>query len=255
MKTAVRALMWAHYIYLLLLPTLAVVSAQMMFPADELYQVLLIVGFPPVLMYSLFLANGYAVPDSLPIALLVVLAIPLQLAASVFLFGGGSIWLFFAESAAVEINSLMVGTLLSAFFIRRAELGGAGFFLLLALVLGLFGGGFVAYILLVYRGYGSLSPWLILFVTSLAVGLWEYAKVYKKVVAFSRKTHSPEMIVMEFDARFLTRLFGLKANVPMISPFRTQKTEMSKPILIFGFTAMFLPLVVGMILAVALGLP
>lgn len=255
MKTAVRALMWAHYIYLLLLPTLAVVSAQMMFPADDLYQVLLIIGFPPVLMYSLFLANGYALPDSLPIAVLVVLAIPLQLALSVLLFGSGSIWLFFAESAAVEINSFMIGTLASAFIIRRSELGGGGFVLLLVLVLVLFGGGFVSYILLVSRGYRGLSLWLILFATSFAVGVWEYARVYKKVVAFSRKAKSPEMIVMKFDAPFLTRLFGLQDDVPMISPFRSAKTEMSKPILIFGFTAMFLPLMVGMIVAVALGMP
>ncbi|HVF48129.1 MAG TPA: hypothetical protein VNA17_11225 [Pyrinomonadaceae bacterium] len=255
MKTAVRALMWAHYVYLLLLPTLAVVSAQMMFPADDLYQVLLIVGFPPVLMYTLFLANGYALPDSLPIALIVTLAIPLQLALSVFLFGGGSIWLFFAESAAVEINSFMIGTLSSAFIIRRTELGSGGFLLLLALALVLFGGGFVSYILFVYWGYGGLSPWLILFATSFAVGVWEYAQVYKKVVAFSRKTKSPETIVMKFDASFLTRLFGLKDDVPMISPFRSAETEMSKPVLIFGFTAMFMPLVVGMIVAVALGMP
>ena len=79
--------------------------------------------------------------------------------------------------------------------------------------------------------------------------------MYKKVVAFSRKTRSPERIVMKFDAPFLTRFFGIKDNVPMISPFRSAKTEMSKPILIFGFTAMFLPLVVGMIVAVALGMP
>lgn len=252
MKTAVRVLMWTHYLYLLLLPTLAVVSARIMFPADDFHEYLLILGFPPVLMYTLFLANGYALPDSLPVALVVTLAIPAQLALSVLLFGGGSIWLFFAESAAVEINSFLVGTLSSAFLIRRSELGRFGFISLLALVLLLFFGGFAAYLSLVYYGYGGFSPWLILFVTSFAVAFWEYAKVYKKIAAFSRKTGAPESIVMKFDGGFLTKIFGLKSDVPMISPFRNREREMSKPILIFGFTAMFLPLVVSLIMIVAL---
>lgn len=81
--------MWAHYIYLLLLPPLAVVSAQLMFPDSDFFQTLLILGFPPVLMFTLLLANGYAMPASLPVTLFVTLVIPIQIAASVFLFGGG----------------------------------------------------------------------------------------------------------------------------------------------------------------------
>ncbi len=54
MKKAVRVLMWAHYIYLLLLPTLAVASAQIMFSDSDFYQTLLILGFPPVLIFTLF---------------------------------------------------------------------------------------------------------------------------------------------------------------------------------------------------------
>lgn len=251
MKHVIRVLMWTHYFYLLLLPTLAVISARVMFPADDFHQYLLILGFPPVLMYTLFLANGYALPDSLPVALVVTLAIPAQLALSVFLFGGGSIWLFFAESAAVEINSFLVGTLASAFMIRRNEFGGPGLIFLIALVLVMFLGGVLTYFLLVYYGYGGLSPWLVLFGTSLAVALWEYARVYKKIASFSLKTGAPESITMKFDGGFLTKLLGLKSDVPLISPFRNREREMSKPILIFGFTAMFLPLLVAMIMEVA----
>ncbi len=254
MRIAIRLLMWAHYIYLLLLPTLAVMSAQMMFPTDDLYQILLILGFPPVLMYTLFLANGYALPEWVPVALIVTLAIPLQLGISVWLFGGGSIWLFFAENAAVEIISFVAGTLASAFLIRRNELGGFGFVLLLALVLALFGGGFATYIALVFYGYGGFSVWLLLFVSSFSFALWEYARVYKKVVAFSRKSGGPETIVMKFDAGVLTRILGYENEIPMISPFPggSNQSVMTKPILIFGFTAMFLPLIVGMIIAVAM---
>src|SRR5262245_41999188 len=121
MKTAVRCLMWAHYIYLLLLPTLSVVAAAMMFPRSDFWMQLVIFGFPAVLMYSLFLANGYAIPDSLPIALLVVLLVPIQVLANVLLFGGSSIWLFFAENAAVEIGSFVFGVLTVAMMRRRQD--------------------------------------------------------------------------------------------------------------------------------------
>jgi len=257
MRIPIHLLMWAHYIYLLLLPTLAVVSAQMMFPADDFYQVLLILGFPPVLMYTLFLANGYALPESVPVALIVTLAIPLQLGISVLLFDGGSVWLFFAESAAVEITSFVVGTLASAFLIRRNELGGSVFVFLLALVLILFGGGTATYVALVFYGYGGFSAWLLLFVSSFTFALWEYARVYKKVVALSRKSSGPETIVMKFDGGVLTRILGYKKDIPLISPFSAgaDQSVMTKPIMIFGFSAMFLPLIVCMIVAVAMGLP
>lgn len=252
MKRAVRLLMWAHYVYLLLLPTLAVVAAQVMFASGEFSQVLIIVGFPPVLMFTLFLANGYAIPDSLPVALVVVLAIPLQIALSVFLFGGGSVWLFFAESAAVEIGAFLSGTLFTAFRMRRAEFRSRHFILLILLVLVLFGGGVAAYVSLVYNGYGGFSLWLIFFASAFAFAFWEYAKVYRKTVLFHRQSKTPETIVMTFDGGWLTKILGIKRDVPMISPFRpeNQKEEMTKPILIFGFTAMFLPIVVGTILEV-----
>ena len=54
--------MWVHFVYLLLLPTLAVVSARMLFPGGDDWQSVAIFGFPATMMYSLFLANGYALP-------------------------------------------------------------------------------------------------------------------------------------------------------------------------------------------------
>ena len=123
MQIAIRMLMWAHFIYLLLLPTLSVISAAVMFPGEDLWTVILIAGFPPVVMYSLFLANGYTIPGSLPVAMFVVLAIPLQVAASIFLFGGGSVWLFLAESAAVEIGAFALGVMSVALRSRQAEMG------------------------------------------------------------------------------------------------------------------------------------
>ena len=68
----------------------------------------------------------------------------------------------------------------------------------------------MSYISLVFYGYGGFSPWLILFVTAFAFALWEYAKVYKKIATFTRKTGAPETIVMKFDGGFLTKILGIK---------------------------------------------
>jgi hypothetical protein len=254
MKNVIRVLMWAHYIYLLSLQTLAVLSAQVMFPGTDFPQTLLIIGFPPVLMYTLFLANGYALPASLAVALIVVLAVPAQIALSVALFGGGSVWLFFAENAAVEICSFVAGTLFTAVRARVKEFGLKPLIFILAIVFLLFSGGIISYFLLVFYGYGGFSPWLVLFATSLAVAGWEYAKVYQKVVERHRKTGRPEEIVMKFESRFLSRIFRLKQDVPMISPLknRADGRDLSGPVLVFGFTAMFLPVVVSMIVEIAL---
>jgi hypothetical protein len=118
----------------------------------------------------------------------------------------------------------------------------------------LFGGGLAAYLTLVFYGYGGLSPWLVLFVTSFAVAFWEYAKVYKKTIDAARRTRAAtEEIVMKFDSRFLARIFRIRRDVPLIAPLRDrrQKTQMTMPILIFGFTAAFLPLAATMILSIA----
>ncbi len=136
-KIIVRVLMWVHFVYLLLLPTLAVVSARMLFPDSDSWQQIAIFGFPATLMYSLFLANGYAIPDSLPIALFQTVAIPLQIGLGVLIYGSSSIWLFFAESAAVGIGSFVFGVLTVALSNRKDD-SSTGFFvfiLFLAIVL------------------------------------------------------------------------------------------------------------------------
>jgi hypothetical protein len=254
MKTAVRYLMWAHYIYLLLLPTLAVIAAGMMFPDSDFWLQLLIFGFPPVLMYSLFLANGYAIPNSLPVALIVVLSIPLQIGLSVLLFGSGSVWLFFAESAAVEIGAFVLGVLTIAMMRRRQDMSGVGFGCLLVVAFALFVLGTVPQIISVLYGYGGWSPWLILFSTAFATGYWHYAKVYDKLGTKYDRTGDAQNLEMKFDGGFVAKLLGLDTDVPLISPVwsESERKQVNGKVFLFGIGSMFLPVVAGIMMGVIL---
>jgi hypothetical protein len=137
MKILVRGLMWVHFIYLLLLPTLAVVSAWKLFPGSDSWQQIAIFGFPATLMYSLFLANGYSMPDSLSIAFVQTIAIPAQIWLGVLIYGSGSIWLFFAENAAVSICSFVFGVMTIALINRQKDTspGFFAFILFIAIIL------------------------------------------------------------------------------------------------------------------------
>jgi hypothetical protein len=246
--------MWAHYIYLLLLPTLAVIAAAKMFPGSDLWLQLVIFGFPAVLMYSLFLANGYAIPGSLPVALIVVLSVPLQIAFSVLIFGGGSIWLFFAESAAVEIGSFVLGVLSVAMMRRRSDTTTGEFGFLLLLVFVLFFLGTLPHLLSVFYGYGGWSLWLIVFLTAFATGYWDYTKVYQQLGSAYDKTETGQNLEMKYDGGIVTRLLGVDRDVPLMSPVWPAKNSkaINSRVLLFGAAAMFLPAVVAMFMGVIL---
>lgn len=251
-----RILLWAHFVYLLLLPTLAVVSALFMFPSGEIWEALLIAGFPPVVAYSLFLANGYRLPNSLPVALFVVLAAPLQIAASIFLWGSRSIWLFFAESAAVEIGAFVLGVMFVAIGNRRAEYSGASFSLLFGAAVLLFVGGVIPQLISVFYGYGGPSLWMVLFISAFIAAFLNYVKLYRKLSAAYSKKKVPQELEMVFDNTLAARLFNVPRDIELLSPtsaLRYSEELANKLILLFGFTAMFLPVPVGTITALILG--
>ena len=244
--------MWVHFIYLLLLPTLAVVSALKLFPDSDSWQQVALFGFPATLMYSLFLANGYAIPDSLPIALFQTAAIPLQILLGVLIYGKGSIWLFFAESAAVGIGSFVFGVMTVALMNRQKDNSAASFGFLLLFAFILFFGGTLPFLLLVFFGYGSFSPWLVLFVTAFATGYWQYARTYKKLTAAYNKKGTPQNLEMLFDGGFIFRLLKIDTNVPLLSPLwrSNDRTQVNKRVFIFGFGAMFLPAIASGVIGI-----
>jgi hypothetical protein len=252
MKILVRGLMWVHFVYLLLLPTLAVVSAWKLFPGSDTWQQVAIFGFPATLMYSLFLANGYAIPDSLPIALFHTVAIPLQIGLGVFIYGSGSIWLFFAESAAVGIGSFVFGVMTVALMNRRKDNSRGMFAFILFIAFVLFFGGTLQFLLLVFFGYGSFSPWLVLFITAFATGFWQYAGTYKKLTAAYTLKGEPQNLEMLFDGGFIFRLLKIDTKVRLLSPLWTSndRTQVNKWVFIFGFGAMFLPAVASGVIGI-----
>lgn len=253
MDHIVRALMWIHFVYLLLLPSLAVVAAFMMFPNAELPKYLCVLGFPAVLMYSLFLANGYAIPRSLPVALFITLTIPFQIALNVLLFGSGSIWLFFAESAAVSIGSFVFGTIIVALSHRKREVSRREFIFLLMLAVPLFFGGLIPHFLSVFYGYGGWSPWLVLFATAFITAAWEYGKVYRRVEA----TPGVKNVPLEFDGGRLAKVLGISdTKIQLMSPTYPVNggPQRSGRVFTFGITAMLLPFITAMAIEFAFGL-
>lgn len=253
MDRIVRALMWIHFVYLLLLPSLAFVASFMMFPNAELPNYICVLGFPAVIMYSLFLANGYAIPRSLPVALFITLTIPLQIALNVALFGSGSIWLFLAENAAVSIGSFVFGVIIVALSHRKKEVSRRQFFFLVLLAVPLFFGGLIPHFLSVFYGYGGWSPWLVLFATAFITAAWEYGRVYHRVEA----TPGVKNVPLEFDGGRFAEMLGISdRKIKLISPSYPVNggPQRSGRVFAFGITAMLLPFITAIAIEFAFGL-
>jgi hypothetical protein len=243
-------LMWAHYCYLLLLPALAVVAAGRLGLGIKFGQVVALVGIGPVLMYALFLATGYKLPDSLPVALIVVLAVPLQIAFSVLLFGSKSFWLFLAEDATVEIAAFAIGTMLTALPNILKKYGWKEFVFLAVFVIPIFIGGTIPYFVLVWRGYGGLSLWLVLFATSFLTALSSYAKLYAKAIRAHERTGEFQELEMKYGGGLVAGIFGAGKKVIYRSPLqdRYKASDVRGIPILLGFVSFFMLFVAMIIL-------
>lgn len=239
---AVRVLMWAHYCYLLLLPSLAVIAAGRLGLGLKFAQVVALVGLGPVLMYALFLATGYKLPDSLPVALIVVLAVPLQIMASVLLFGSRSLWLFLAEDATVEIAAFVIGTMWTALPNILKKYGWKEFIFIALFALPIFIGGTIPYFVLVWRGYGGPSLWLLLFMTSFITALGSYAKLYAKAIRAHERTGEFQELGMEYGGGLVARIYGPKNKIKYRSPLqdRYRNNDIRGLPILFGFLSFFM---------------
>jgi hypothetical protein len=105
----------------------------------------------------------------------------------------------------------------------------------------------------VFYGYGDWSLWLIVFLTAFATGYWEYAKVYRQVGNSYDKTRESQNVVMKFDGGFVTKLLGFDTELPLLSPTMKDGKQVVSRVFVFGISAMFLPVIVGIVLGVVLG--
>ena len=253
MKKAIRILMWIHFIYLLLLPSLAIVSAIALFPSGDEWIKVLILGFPAVVTYCLFLANGYGIPDSLPIALSQVLLVPLQIALGVYFFGNGSIWLFFAENAAIEISSFVLGIVIASLPGLKEKQSGWSFLLILLLVGPCFIGGSIPHIALVVFSYGGVSLWLLIFATAFITAFYDDYRTCRQVVEkFNETKKAVQTFDMRYDGGVLFKFLGRDPNIRMISPLwkEKDKTAINPGVHAFAWTAIFLPIVAGIVASI-----
>ena len=120
---------------------------------------------------------------------------------------------------------------------RKNEMGGRSFAFILFIAFVLFFGGTLPFLILVFAGYGSFSPWLILFITAFATGYWGYAQTYKELTAAYNKRGTPQNLEMLFDGGRIFRLLKINTNVPLLSPlWRSEdRTAVNKRVFIFGF--------------------
>lgn len=253
MKRAIRILMWIHFVYLLLLPSLAIVSAIALFPGDDSWTQVLILGFPAVVTYCLFLANGYAMPESLPIAFSQVFLVPLQIAVGVSFFGNGSIWLFFAENAAIEISSFVLGIVIASLPRLREKQSGASILIVLLLIGPCFIGGSIPHIALVVFAYGGPSFWLLIFATAFVTAFYDHYRTCRQVVERYNKTRKAvQTFDMKYDGGVLFKLLRIDPNIRMLSPLwiGIDKTVINPRVHILGWTAIFLPNVAGVVASI-----
>ena len=161
MPKSVRLLACLHYLYLLFLPSFAVLAGAKLGLGRGATQLLVLATFGPRVMYTVYVAAGYTIPAALPVALYLVLSAPIQIAFSVFIFGKSNLWLFLLEEAAIEMGGMCLGILGIALRTRFQKDGVKLFILLLILIVPVFFGGMIPYLQAVVIGYGGFSWWWI----------------------------------------------------------------------------------------------
>ena len=101
---ALRWLLLPHYLYFLSLPSLALVATAMLGEQRGVGSMCLF-GLVPVAVFIALMAYCYTLPRNGLEVLIVVFAVPLQLAAGCWGLGDGDVWRFIAQVTAVEIGA------------------------------------------------------------------------------------------------------------------------------------------------------
>jgi hypothetical protein len=185
-----RLLMWVHFLYLLALPTLAVVGWMVAGGRDVGNRFWFFIG--PAAAYIMSVAACYAVPASLRRTLLLVVAVPAQILLGRILFGGTA-WHFFLEAGAVEVGALCCALTYVMLRHRPSGFWGAGVGVLLL------GGPSLVLLgsLLFAEGFGR--PWGgVLLLTAFATAFVEHAALFGPAARRYLDTALPQTVVLEY---------------------------------------------------------
>lgn len=117
----------------------------------------------------------------------------------------------------------------------------------------IFVGGTVPYFLLVVRGYGGLSLWLVLFATSFVTAFSQDAKLYANAIKAHQETGEFQELELRYDGGLIARLLGLDNNVEVIAPLQSRyKTGDIRGIpILLGFLSFVLPFIALTVLEIA----
>ena len=195
-----RALMWTHIAFLFLLPFLAVLASVAINERPPVSTFLW--GFVPGVVYSTAIVASYRIPASPTGALLLVLAVPAQIALGVTLFDAGP-WAFVVEEAFVEIGALATGIGVAMFIHRpTGMLGVAVGAVMIA------GSGF-AYLPSVLRAYEGAHPgWYLFLTTAFLTAAFFHVRLFSAAAAEFVSSGSPQDVMLKYANGAIARFLG-----------------------------------------------
>lgn len=196
-----RALMWTHVGFLFLLPFLALLASVAINERPPVGTFLW--GFVPGVVYSTAIVASYRIPASPGGALLLVLAVPAQIALNVLLFDAGP-WAFVMEEAFVEIGALATGIGV-AMFIHRPT-GGLGVAVGAVMIAG---AGF-AYLPSIVRAYEGAHPgWYVLLATAFLTAAIFHVRLFSAAAAEYVSSGIPQDVMLKYGDGRIARFLGL----------------------------------------------
>jgi hypothetical protein len=200
MRSLTRLLMWIHFLYLLALPTLAVVGWMVVNRLDVGGRFFFYIG--PAATYVMAVAACYAVPASLRSTLLLVLAVPAQILVGKLVFGGTA-WHFCLEAAAVEVGALCCALTYVMLRYRPSGRWGAG------VGVALLGGPSLVLLVSLLFTYEFRTPWGgVLLLTAFMTAFVEQARLFGPAAREYLATALPQGVVLEYGGSFLDKILG-----------------------------------------------
>jgi hypothetical protein len=204
-----RALMRVHVCFLMVLPFLAIVAAGMVLERNP--SATLLWGFVPGVVFSTAIAASYRIPASPVSALALVLAVPLQIALGVVLFGAGP-WAFVLEEAFVEVGALSTGIAV-AMFVHRPT-GALGVVVGAAMI----AGSAFAYLPALLRTYEGAHPgWYLFLASAFLTSAYFHARLFVAAAGEYVSSGAPQSVPLRYGGR-IARLLRLEPPRETVGP-------------------------------------